>query len=75
MRAIVILFLALFLNNDSYAQLRINEIMSLNTSAYIDNQNNYSDWIELYNTNSDSLLLSDYYLSDDREMLYKWQLP
>ena len=59
----------------SYAQLRLNEFMSLNESAFADNQNNYTDWIELYNTNTDSLLLLDYYLSDDSDNLYKWQLP
>ena len=57
------------------AQLHINEMMSLNNNAWASAQNNYPDWIELYNSSNDSILLSDYFLSDDRQEMDQWQLP
>ena len=75
MRSRIILIVGLLLSIEHYAQVRINEIVSLNTSTLADHQNDYPDWIELYNTSSDSLALADYYLSDDKDNYYKWQLP
>jgi hypothetical protein len=75
MRSSIILFLSLLLSIEHYAQVRINEIVSLNSSTLADEQNNYPDWIELYNPTSDSLSLANYYLSDNKDNHYKWQLP
>ena len=33
------------------------------------------DWVELKNVSDGTLLLSDYYLSDDRKDLRKWRMP
>ena len=75
MRLIILILGGLCWSINIYAQLHINEMMSLNNTAWATEQNNYPDWIELYNSSSDSILLSDYFLSDDREDLKQWQLP
>jgi hypothetical protein len=36
---------------------------------------NFADWIEVYNSGSSSVNLSDYYLSDEYNLLQKWQFP
>lgn len=46
-------------------ELVINEFMASNDSAIADETDSYEDWIEIYNTTSDSIFLGDYYLSDD----------
>ena len=75
------IFLILFLyllsvNHKSKSQnVVINEVMSLNSSAIEDEFGDYSDWIELYNTTSDSLDLTGYHLSDDPGEPDKWTFP
>ena len=54
--------------------LQLNEVMTKNES-YIISNGDYFDWIELYNSSSSPILLSDYYLSDDEDNPYKYQLP
>ena len=51
------------------ARVRINEVLA-NQSTPTD-----SDWLELYNAGSDSIDLSDVYLSDDAGNLLKYKLP
>ena len=75
MRLIILLLGGLCWSIMTNAQLHINEMMSLNNSAWATEQNTYPDWIELYNSSSDSILLSDYFLSDDRQDFFLWQLP
>lgn len=53
----------------------INEIMAQNTSTITDENNQYEDWIELYNNNNFAVDLSGYYLSDDATNIQKWQIP
>ena len=35
----------------------------------------YSDWIELYNSNSEGTYLADYFLTDDFNFPLKWKIP
>ena len=56
-------------------ELIINESMSKNTSAVFDEDGSSPDWIEIYNKHNDSLDMINYYLSDDRGQLNKWQFP
>ena len=73
---LIILFIGIVCwSINTNAQLHINEMMSLNNNAWASAQNNYPDWIELYNSSNDSILLSDYFLSDDRQEMDQWQLP
>lgn len=58
-----------------YQQIVINEIMADNNSTVQNNNGLYSDWIELYNNSSDTLLLDNLYISDDFLTPLKWQFP
>lgn len=44
----------------------INEAMTSNKSAVMDEYGNYSDWIELYNLTDQPIDLSDWQLADDK---------
>ena len=52
----------------------INEICTNNgILATVDND--YIDWIELYNTTNEDIFLKNYGISDDRLNLYKYIFP
>ncbi|MBL7952999.1 MAG: CotH kinase family protein [Flavobacteriales bacterium] len=55
--------------------LRINELMAQNTSGAQDENSQYEDWIELYNTSSQPFDLTGGWLSDNASNVYKWQFP
>jgi len=55
--------------------LIINELMSSNNSYLAQNGYSFYDWIELYNNSSESINLSDYYLSNDESKLTLYRLP
>ena len=74
MRFWVYLLVSVGLSSPLYSQVVLNEIVSKNESVLVDDFQNYSDWIELYNTAMDSVLLSAYFLSDDINDPFKWQL-
>ena len=59
----------------SKAHVVINEFSCSNLSQFIDNHNDYNDWIELYNPGILSVNLSGFYLSDDSLDHLKWQIP
>jgi tetratricopeptide (TPR) repeat protein len=53
----------------------ISEFMAVNKQTITDPQGDYDDWIELHNTSSAEVDLSDMYLSDDPEQPKKWRFP
>ncbi len=53
----------------------VNELMAHNTAFITDENGQYEDWIEIYNTNSFSVDISGFYLSDDVLIPNKWQFP
>lgn len=55
--------------------VRINEIMVQNTSGAQDENGQYEDWIELYNTGSEAFDLSNGWLSDASSNVFKWRIP
>ena len=57
----------------SLCQLVISEVSPLN--GYNDVLGDDYDWIELYNTSTDTVLLSDYQMSDDADNWAKWIFP
>lgn len=53
----------------------INELMATNTNTASDENNEYDDWIELYNNSNNAIDLSGYFLTDNDNNLTKWRFP
>ena len=53
----------------------INEIVSSNYSIYEDRFNEFNDWLEIKNLSSDSLNLEGFWISDDINDIFKWNIP
>src|SRR5262245_39476021 len=53
----------------------ISEFMASNSSAVLDEDNDYSDWLEIYNPCLPSVNLDGWYLTDDAANLTKWRFP
>ncbi|MCP4347206.1 MAG: hypothetical protein GY795_16970 [Desulfobacterales bacterium] len=53
----------------------INEFMADNASTIADQDGEYDDWIELYNTGDTEISLNGYYLTDDSADLTQWAFP
>jgi hypothetical protein len=71
-----ILFLLAISSNFLFAQeLKINEVVSSNLKSLVDEDNDKSDWIELYNSSTNPIQIGSYYLSDDINSILKWKLP
>jgi len=58
-----------------YKEVAFNEIMAKNDAAVMDQNGEYDDWIELYNTSNHRINLSDLYLSDNKNDKLKWRFP
>lgn len=72
--SIVIMFF-LSVSIQTTAQVVINEFMSDNTNIISDQDGEFSDWIELYNSSNASINLLNYSLSDESNELSKWNFP
>jgi len=57
------------------AQIKINEVMSSNGSTLMDEDGDYPDWIELYNSGDAALNLNGYSLTDNIDAPRKWIFP
>ncbi len=53
----------------------INEVQASNNATITDEDGDFEDWIELYNTGQDTVWLHGYGLSDDASRLYRWVFP
>lgn len=53
----------------------VNEVMSLNASVVSDEDGDYPDWIELFNTEASPVDLGGYWLTDDEADTFKWRFP
>ncbi len=74
--AIFLLSAFLFFPNNSECQIIINEIMAANATSLIETDYyNFPDWLEVYHNGTSTVMLSDYFLSDDINELNKWQFP
>ena len=58
---------------DLTTELVINEFMADNDGAFADPDGEFDDWIELYNNDSSSILLTGMYLTDKPDNLKKWR--
>lgn len=61
-------------NEPSSENIIINEIMAQNIDVYLDPNQNYGSWVELYNPTDRSVNLEGLYVSDDKENLKKNKL-
>lgn len=66
----------LFLAQPAHAQLRISELLALNSSiAHDPDFGEFSDFLELYNASAAPVTLAGYTLTDDEDDQAKWTLP
>jgi len=72
----LVLYIFVLFAGSIFAQtLKINEVVSLNYESMKDEDGDGSDWIEIYNPNSNSVNLLNYGLSDNANNLLKWTFP
>jgi hypothetical protein len=72
MRSIFLLLL-IIVSSNSIAQIVINEFSA--HKGIFDENNQETDWIELYNNINEAISLSNYFLTDNLNNLEKWPLP
>ncbi len=74
-----ILSLVLALNllgaGSARAGLIVNEYLTRNSSGILDEDGDHSDWIELLNDGDAPLPLQGFWLSDEEDLIRKWELP
>ena len=56
-------------------QVVINEYMVSNNVTMVDEDGDFSDWIEIYNRGSTAVSLEGYGLSDEEGTVFKWCFP
>jgi hypothetical protein len=62
-------------NASPASALYITELMALNSATVTDEDGTFSDWLEIHNEGGSAADLTGYYLTDDDELLTKWQFP
>ena len=78
---IVILFLLTYLSltinarAQNVSDMRINEILSINTDDFVDDYGNKRGWIELFNNSYGTVNIAGCFLSNDRNDLQKYMIP
>ena len=76
MRSLQTITLVVLLAVSSFARnLVINEVMSANVSIITDEDEDYPDWLEIYNPGDSLIDLSGFGLSDDVSEPYRWVFP
>lgn len=63
------------LSTPELGDLVINEFMASNDATYADQDEEFDDWIELYNNGTASIDMSGYQLSDDPSDVTPWAFP
>jgi len=72
----IILLTAIHALNSLSNPLAITEFLAANSSYNLDpDYNCFSDWIEIYNSGTQTISLAGYYLTDDLATTNKWQIP
>lgn len=77
LRFSVCIFLTIQFSSDlTFGQeLHLNEIMSSNATVHSDEDGDFEDWIEIYNSGADSVNLTGFGLSDDYNRPFRWVFP
>jgi hypothetical protein len=58
-----------------FPTLRINEVVTRNTTGITDNAGDHEPWVELVNTGADRVSLDGLYLADNYTSLTQWAFP
>ncbi|MFK8055845.1 MAG: lamin tail domain-containing protein [Saprospiraceae bacterium] len=70
------LLLVLTLQSSSlFSQITINEVLADNGTTLSDDQGDFDDWIEIYNSGATAVDLAGYFISDDPLDDQLWQIP
>ncbi|TLX76920.1 T9SS type A sorting domain-containing protein [Labilibacter sediminis] len=64
-----------FIHSTIHSQVKINEFVSSNISQLTDEDGEYPDWVEFYNSSDHSIDLGDYSFTDDLSDTTKWNFP
>jgi hypothetical protein len=72
---LLIILLSISTNKMLSQQLVINEVVASNGTIIADEDNDFSDWVELFNNSVNPINLTGYGLTDDSNNLYKWIFP
>jgi hypothetical protein len=75
MKNLLFIFVILFCNISFSQNIAINEVVASNNSIISDEDNDYEDFIELYNYDSVAINLENFGLSDDANDLFQWVFP
>ena len=59
----------------AFPRVWLNEIQPNNATGILDNFSEREPWIELYNSGTNSVDLTGFYLSDNYTNLVKWPFP
>ncbi len=73
MKKIIQIVLLIVISLQSNAQLILNEVSSRNATLYKEDNKDYVDFIELYNTSTTPINLSSWYVTDNKNVPTKWQ--
>jgi len=74
-KIILSIFLFLLLSTVYGQNVVINEVVSSNSNTISDEDGDYSDWIELYNSDTSAINLAGYSISDDLQNNPGWVFP
>ena len=55
--------------------IKINELLAINSTINQDEFGEFDDWVEIFNSSSELMDLSNCFLSDDTTNLTKWRFP
>lgn len=53
----------------------INELLASNATIAADQNDEYDDWVEIYNHSNETIALDSTYLSDSYSNIHKWRFP
>lgn len=73
--AVSFLFSLIAVGDASSQPIHLNEVMASNSSIIADEDGNYGDWIEVYNSGDNPISLEGYGLSDDYDRPFRWAFP
>ena len=72
---ILVAILLFFSSAVSAQEVIISEFMAVNSKTLTDEDNHFSDWLEIYNASDEAIDLNGWFLTDKAENPTKWKFP